>query len=132
MLGCINRHAFRLQNLLYCGRNVPQKCPVFSTTFFLSSLSYHPLLAPLCSSLFLLFQFLFPPHVFPLSSPLLSPFCICLSLCCLCSSHLLFTWLAPDCFQDFFSLSSSIHCYGTRQSTRGDLFLAKLNHNSTV
>ena len=34
---------------------------------------------------------------------------------------------APDCFHDFFSLNSSIHCHNTRQSTRGDLFLTKLN-----
>ena len=34
---------------------------------------------------------------------------------------------APDCFHDFFSLTSSIHCHNTRQSTRGDLFLTKLN-----
>ena len=35
--------------------------------------------------------------------------------------------LAPDCFHDFFSLNSSVHCYSTRQSKCGDLFLAKIN-----
>ena len=35
--------------------------------------------------------------------------------------------LAPDCFHNFFSLNSSIHCHDTRLSTRGDLFLAKHN-----
>ena len=35
--------------------------------------------------------------------------------------------LAPEWSHDFFSLNSSIHCHNTRQSTRGDLFLAKTN-----
>ena len=35
--------------------------------------------------------------------------------------------VAPDCFHNFFSLNSTVHCYNTRQSTRGDLFLANIN-----
>ena len=34
---------------------------------------------------------------------------------------------APDCFHNFFSLNSTVHCHNTRQSTRGDLFLANIN-----
>ena len=35
--------------------------------------------------------------------------------------------VAPDCFHKFFSLKSTVHCHNTRQSTRGDLFLANIN-----
>ena len=35
--------------------------------------------------------------------------------------------VAPDCFHSFFSLNSTVHCYNTRQSFRGDLFLANIN-----
>ena len=35
--------------------------------------------------------------------------------------------VAPDCFHNFFSLNSTVHCHNTRQSTRGDLFLANIN-----
>ena len=35
--------------------------------------------------------------------------------------------VAPVCFQNFFFLNSTLHCYNTRQSTRGDLFLANIN-----
>ena len=33
--------------------------------------------------------------------------------------------VAPVCFHNFFFLNSTVHCHNTRQSTRGDLFLAK-------
>ena len=35
--------------------------------------------------------------------------------------------VAPDCFHNFFSLNSTVHCHNTRQPTRGDLFLANIN-----
>ena len=35
--------------------------------------------------------------------------------------------VAPDCFNNLFSLNSSVHCHNTRQSNRGDLFLANIN-----
>ena len=35
--------------------------------------------------------------------------------------------VAPDCFNSFFYLNSTVHCHSTRQSTRGDLFLANIN-----
>ena len=35
--------------------------------------------------------------------------------------------VAPDFFHSFFSLSSTVHCHNTRQSTRDDLFLANIN-----
>ena len=35
--------------------------------------------------------------------------------------------VAPDCFHNFFFLNSTVHCHNTRQSTRGDLFLANIN-----
>ena len=40
--------------------------------------------------------------------------------------------LAPDCFHNFFSLNSSIHCHDTRQSTHGDLFLLLLVKLNTL
>jgi len=35
--------------------------------------------------------------------------------------------VAPVCFHNFFFLNSTLHCHNTRQSTRGDLFLANVN-----
>ena len=35
--------------------------------------------------------------------------------------------VGPDYFHNFFSLNSTVHCHNTKQSTRGDLFLANIN-----
>ena len=35
--------------------------------------------------------------------------------------------VAPDCFHDFSSLNSTVHCHNARQSTRGNMFLANIN-----
>ena len=35
--------------------------------------------------------------------------------------------IAPVCFHNLFFLNSTLHCHNTRQSTRGDMFLANIN-----